>query len=122
MAGCHHRSPEARIEYMSDKIASKLDFTQEQKAKLNAITADLKKDVAEEKARRQAMRGEVEQLILADTLDQKKVKSLIKAHHERMDAKVDVYLSKVADLHQSLKPEQKKELIEWMDKFHRHWD
>ncbi len=120
--GCRGRSPEARVDHIADKIASKLDFTNEQKALLTKITDDLKKDFADERARKKALLPEMEQMLLADSLDQKRVKELIKARHDRMNSKVDGYLAKVADLHKALKPEQKKELVEYLQKFQRHWD
>ncbi|NUN04613.1 MAG: Spy/CpxP family protein refolding chaperone [Bdellovibrio sp.] len=121
LAGCH-KNPEKRIAAISEKIAAKLDFNEQQKALLNDITADIKKDFAEEKNRRQTMKDDFKSMILADNLDKAKVKELIHARRVRMEEKTDKYLDRVAALHKTLSPEQKKELIDKVEKFHKKWE
>jgi Spy/CpxP family protein refolding chaperone len=120
-AGCH-RSPEEKMTAISEKIADKLDFNDQQKALLADIIGEMKKDFAEEKALRQSMKGDFKTMILSDDLDKSKIKSLIKERQARMDSKVDKYLDKVAALHKTLTPEQKKEIIDKIEKVHRHWE
>ncbi len=121
MMGCH-RSPEDRIEHISSRIASKLDFNEQQKGLLKEITEEMKKDFAEEKSIRMGKFSEAKNLLLADALDTVKVKSLIKERQARMDQKVDKYLDKVSALHRTLTPEQKKEIIEKAEKFQKHFE
>lgn len=121
LTGCH-KSPEERMTAISEKIADKLDFNEQQKALLNDITSELKKDFQEEKSIRHGMKDEVKAMILADNLDKAKIKELIKARQERINSKVDKYLDKVAALHKTLTPEQKKEIIDKMEKFHQRWE
>ncbi|HEY1080045.1 MAG TPA: Spy/CpxP family protein refolding chaperone [Bdellovibrio sp.] len=121
LAGCH-KNPEERIAAISEKIADKLDFNEQQKVLLNDITAEIKKDFAEEKSRRQSMKDDFKNMILADDLDKAKVKELLNARHQRMEEKTDKYLDKVAALHKTLTPEQKKELIDKVEKFQKKWD
>ena len=89
LAGCHHSSPEDKIQKVSERIASKLDFNDQQKNILNDITSDLKKDFKEEKNIRLSHQDDIKKLILADTLDKDKIKVLIKERQERMNAKID---------------------------------
>lgn len=117
-AGCH-RSPEERMTAISEKIADKLDFNDQQKALLNDITSELKKDFADEKSLRDAKKEEFKSMLLADDLDKAKIKNLIKERQARMDSKIDKYLDKVAALHKTLTPEQKKEILEKVEKFHK---
>ncbi|WII70847.1 Spy/CpxP family protein refolding chaperone [Bdellovibrio sp. 22V] len=121
LSGCH-KSPEERISAISEKIADKLDFNEQQKALLGDITSEMKKDFAEEKNVRKGMKDTVKGLILADDLDKSRIKELIKARQARFDAKVDKYLDKVAALHKTLTPEQKKEMIDKIEKFHARWE
>jgi len=121
LSGCRHgRSPEERVQYMAEKLSDKLDFNAEQKALLAEITKELQADWAQEKQRRDAVRAEAEKMILSDSLDTARVKELIKERQSRMDSKIDKYLEKVAALHKTMNPEQKKELVELINKFHRH--
>jgi Spy/CpxP family protein refolding chaperone len=121
LSGCH-KSPEERITKISEKIADKLDFTDQQKVLLGDITTELKKDFAEEKAYKQSMQGDFKAMLLAPDLDKAKIKEAIKARQARMDSKVDKYLDKVAALHKTLSSEQKAEIIEKLEKFQNHWD
>ena len=121
LAGCH-KNPEERISAISEKIADKLDFNEQQKVLLNDITSEIKKDFAEEKNRRQSMKDDFKNMILADDLDKAKIKEIINARHARMEEKTDKYLDKVAALHKSLTPEQKKDLIDKVEKFHKKWE
>lgn len=120
-SGCH-RSPEEKMTAISETIAYKLDFNDQQKALLADIVGEMKKDFAEEKALRQSMKGDLKSMILADDIDKEKVKTLIKERQARMDSKVDKYLDKVAALHKTLTPEQKKEIVEKIEKMQRHWE
>lgn len=117
-AGCH-RSPEEKMTAISEKIADKLDFNEQQKALLADIVAEMKKDFAEHKAQRASTRGDIKSMILSDDLDKAKVKEMIKARQERMDSKIDKYLDRVAALHKTLTPEQKAELIEKLEKLQK---
>lgn len=117
LAGCHRHSPEEKIQYVSEKIASKLDFNDQQKSLFEDITKELKVDFAEEKKIRLSLKSEVQGMIQSDQLDKVRVKSLIKERQDRMNSKIDKYLDKVAALHKTLTADQKKEIIEKMDKF-----
>lgn len=94
-AGCH-RSPEERMSMVSEKIADRLEFNDQQKALLNDIVADMKKDFAEAKARRESMKGEFTAMLMAQDLDKAKIKGLIKERQERMDVLSDKYIDKIA--------------------------
>ena len=89
---------------------------------VKSITDEIKKDFSEEKKNRLAVREEIKKQILAPDLDQEKVKTLIKERQLRMNSKVDKYVEKVAALHKTLTTEQKKEILETMDKMSRHFE
>ncbi len=116
LAGCKPNSPEARIDKISERIADKLDFTNQQKDLMKDITNQIKADIADEKSHKLALKDEVQKMILEPELDQTKVRELIKARQERMNAKMDKYLGKVAALHRTLNQEQRSEIIKKMDK------
>ncbi|MBL7558140.1 MAG: Spy/CpxP family protein refolding chaperone [Bdellovibrionaceae bacterium] len=117
LSACHSRTPEARIDHVASKVASKLDFTAEQKILLDDIAAEIKKDFQSEKEVRLSMRNEFKTWITSSELDKAKVKETIKSKMDRMEGRVDKYLDKVAALHKTLNAEQKEELIGFLDKF-----
>ncbi|MEN0060118.1 MAG: Spy/CpxP family protein refolding chaperone [Bdellovibrio sp.] len=121
MTACH-RSPEERIAAMTEKIADKLDFNEQQKALLNDIANEMKKDFAAEKETRLSMKNEFKSMILADELNKARIKEVIKERQDRMNTKVDKYVDKVAALHKTLTPEQKKELIDKIEKIQKRWE
>lgn len=122
LTACHSRSPESRVDHVASKVASKLDFTSEQKALLDDIAAEIKKDMQAEKEVRLSMKSEFKSWINSSELDKAKVKETIKSKVDRFENRVDKYLDKVAALHKTLNPEQKAELLAFLDKFGRHQD
>tara|TARA_B110001454_G_scaffold28073_1_gene27477 strand:+ start:80173 stop:80610 length:438 start_codon:yes stop_codon:yes gene_type:complete len=122
LTACHSRSPEAKIDHVASRVASKLDFTAEQKVLLDDIANEIKKDIQSEKEVRQSMKSEFRSWILSSELDKTKVKETIKSKMDRMENRVDKYLDKVAALHKTLNAEQKEELLGFLDKFGPHND
>lgn len=121
-AGCKNHNPEARIEKMSKRIANKLDFNDQQKALLDQMTAELKKDFAAEVPFRQTLQDELKKQVNQPELDQAKLVQLIRERQARMDAKLEKYVAKIAEIHKTLNPEQKAEVLEKLDKFSRYVD
>lgn len=117
LTACHSHSPEAKIDHVASKVASKLDFSPEQKVLLDEIASEIKKDIQSEKEVRLSMRNEFRSWISASELDKTKVKETIKSKMDRMEGRVDKYLDKVAALHKTLNAEQKEELLGFLDKF-----
>lgn len=121
-SGCRHHTPEQRVAFVSEKIASKLDFDDHQKALLKEITDEIAKDMKEGRERRKANAGEIKAMLAGDVLNKTRVKELLKERQAFIDSKMDKYIDKVAALHATLKTEQKKELLEKIDRFESHWD
>lgn len=121
MTGCK-RSPDEKIEKIGSKISSYLDFSEQQDQILKEITAELKTDFATERSYRKSMASEVETLLMAENLDTSRVKQIIEERNARMNQKVDKYLTKVAALHKTLTPEQKKEILEKLQKLQKYME
>ncbi len=117
-----NRSPEEKIEKFSDKISSYLDFTENQDRILKEIASEAKKDYAAEREFRETIASEMEALLMAENLDTSRVKQIIEERSTRMNQKVDKYLTKVAALHKTLTPEQKKEILEKFKKLQKHME
>ncbi len=121
MTACHH-SPEKRIDHMSAKIASKLDFNDEQKRLLKEITEDMKTEFNQMKSDRKAKLSDIKSLISASDLDQVHVKKMMEERQSKMNQLFDKYFVKVAALHKTLTNQQKQELIETLEKFESRWN
>lgn len=120
--GCRNHSPEQRIAFVSEKIASKLDFNDQQKSLLKDITDEVQKDMKEARERKKAGAEEIKSMISGDVLNKARVKELLQQRQEFIDSKMDKYIDKVAALHATLNPEQKKEILEKLEKFQGHWE
>lgn len=120
-AGCKH-SPEERVDKISARVASHLDMNDAQKALLNDLTTEIKKDLREAKDDRQQKRKDFVSIILADDLDETKVKEMINDRQSKMDEKVQKYLPKIKALHKTLTADQKKQIVEFSEKMNRHWE
>jgi outer membrane murein-binding lipoprotein Lpp len=120
LAGCRHSSPEARVDKISERIASKLDFNETQKDLLNAIKTEIKADMENEKKYRLAVKDEMQKMIMAPDLDQARLKDLFNERQQRMQVKADKYITKIAELHKSLNLEQKHSIVEKINMFVEH--
>ena len=119
MMGCH-KSPEERVEKISSRIASKLDFNEQQKALLKEITDELKQDVTQNQQLRRSRFSEIESIVMSTDIDQTKIKEFAKGHQNHMEAMTDKYIPKIAALHKTLSPEQKTKIVEKMQYFQQH--
>lgn len=120
MVGCkgrgHHGMSPKHVEKMEKRIASKLDLNEAQKVKLSAITAELKKIMAE----KQSGRGEdiefAKTQIKADKLNTAEIRSFLEQKQEDHVAIFERLSPKIVDFHASLNAEQKAEMVEFLDK------
>ncbi len=98
-----------------DWIAKRLNLDDQQKVKLEAIHEAMKQARAEFKDERAALLDEVEAQVKSDQLDQAKVLQLFEQRHARMNQAAPQIIAKVAELHATLTPEQKAEVIKHLD-------
>jgi Spy/CpxP family protein refolding chaperone len=123
-SACHrHHTPAERAEWMTGKVAKRLNLDDQQKAKLAAV----KDEVLAARAESQKEHGAIMEAVIAqvqsDRLDQAKLAQLIEQHQAEQTRVMQRALPKVAEWHASLRPEQKAEAVEhirrWME---RHGD
>lgn len=118
----HHRSPEKRAEWIVSKVSSKLDLTEEQKSKLDAVKAAVLDLHKEHQADRTQHLEELKAWIMSEKLEVTRVKALMAQRQKAMDQNVDRVFGKVSEFHSSLSTEQKKKAVELIDKFASHWE
>ena len=108
------------------RIKGQLNLTDAQNAKLQDLVAAAK-DLFQKHAEAQdPFRTQVEALISAPTLDTDQVRSLIHdregAFKKDFDAALDTLLPKLAAFTDSLTPDQKKKVVDFLNKMGPKWD
>jgi len=130
LAACSHRYHGHGWQAMSDedaakakarmveRIGSKLDLDDAQKAKLGAVADQWR-------AQRQALRGttdprsEIRSLVAGNTFDRDKAKAFIDGKAQAIQAGSPALIAAVGDFYDSLKPEQQQKVREFMSR--RGW-
>jgi len=98
-----------------DWIAKRLKLDDQQKVKLEAIQEAIQQARKESRDQRAELLNEVEAQIKSDQLDQAKVLQLVEQRLTLIDQAAPQIIAKVAELHASLTPEQKAEVIKHLD-------
>jgi len=112
------------IDGINNHLKSELQLTAEQAAKLQDFTDTMKSDLVENNAASKARNAEWISMIETPTLDQAKIRAMIKTgaaeSAKNTDAWLDRYLPKMAAFHDSLTPDQLKKAAgyfqKWSDK------
>lgn len=116
--GCRHeRHPGA--EFMADYLAEALDLNDAQRRQADEIRAELMEKGKGLKAAHHRTAEELKALLMADTLDQERLKAIAAEHRGRMDEIVDLAILRLAEFHSTLSAEQKAKLVDKMEKFRK---
>jgi len=105
---------------MVDRIGSRLDLDEAQKAKLGAVADQLR-------AQRQALtagsdpRTEVQSLVAGNTFDRAKAKAFIDAKTGAIQAKSPELIAAVGDFYDSLRPDQQQKVRDYMTRGGHGW-
>lgn len=115
-----HHSPAERADWMTGKIAKRLDLDDQQKAKLAAVKDELLAARAESQKERRANMEEVVAQVKSDRLDEDKVAQLIERHQAGQTRMMQRVLPKVSEWHASLRPDQKAEAAKMIQRWTDH--
>lgn len=132
LAACSHRYHGHGWQAMSDedaakrkarmveRIGSKLDLDDAQKAKLGAVADQLR-------AQRKALTGgadpraELQTLVAGNTFDRAKAQAFVDGKAQAIEAGSPALIAAVGDFYDSLKPEQQQKVREFMSRGRRGW-
>jgi periplasmic protein CpxP/Spy len=132
LAACSHRHHHTNWQSMSEedaakmrsrmieRVASRLDLDEAQKAKLGVVADQLR-------AGRQALRGDtdpradVQSLVAGNTFDRAKAKALIDAKTSTVQSKSPELIAAFGDFYDSLKPEQQQKVRDFMQRGRHGW-
>lgn len=110
VVGCHGRggTPEARAAWVSEKVASRLELDDAQKAKLNVVRAALTDAMKEFQGVRDVGRSTLRSELGKETMDAAKLTAAIQAHLDVVSRRAPDVVAAVVDLHSSLRPDQRE--------------
>jgi Spy/CpxP family protein refolding chaperone len=107
---------------MVERVGSKLDLDEAQKAKLGVLADKLREQRNALVGSGGDPRAEMAAVVAGPTFDRAKAKSLVEAKTSAINSKSPEVIGAMADFYDSLKPEQQAKLREWMDKRgHGRW-
>ncbi len=120
ISGCGHRSPEQRAEWMTEKIASKLELNEVQKKQLNSFKDELMDKKRQLRASRSTIEGELIAQLRNEKIDQEHLKEVIAKEEAKLDEMASTFVTQLAEFHDSLTPEQRTKLTEMVEKWEDH--
>lgn len=115
MPACKH-SPEERAVKVVKHVSRKLDLNEAQKAELEKLANEAATDFKSTRPQRAELAKEVEKQVLAEKADVTELRKLIDNQQTRRKEMMDKWLTKLADFHAKLTPEQKQKAAELMKK------
>ena len=114
--GCRHEHHPA-AEFMVDYLAEAFDLDDAQRRQVDQIRDELMAKGKQLKAGHRRAAEELKGLVMADTLNQERLKTIAAEHRGRIDELVDLAILRLADFHRSLSAEQKAKLVSKIEKF-----
>ncbi len=122
--GCHHRepgahpfglsgywTPEKKVEFIKERIAEKLDLTEDQKSTLDRIGSEMVAKREQMQAERQAFRSQFMDEIQKEHVDADALKSLFESKLPVIQDLMSMAAENIAEFHSILTPEQRATLI-----------
>ena len=106
---------------MIDKVSSRLELDDAQKAKLNVLADKLREQRHALVGSTTDPRAELQSLVAGATFDRAKAKSLVEAKTAAITTQSPELIAAVADFYDSLKPEQQAKVREFMAKRGHSW-
>ncbi len=113
--GWHHgdnTDPSARIEHMVDHVFSRVDATDEQKAKITSIASAAYKDLAPMRTEMKQARTQAVQLLTAQTIDDGAINTLRGEQSKKIDTAMTRATTALTDIAKVLTPEQRAQVRE----------
>lgn len=116
----HHRGgwhgggddPSARIEHMVERVFSRVDATDEQKAKITTIASDAYRDLAPLRGQFRSARKDALNLLTAQEVDSAAIEALRSSQVELLDKASNRASTAMTEIAQVLTPEQRAQVRE----------
>jgi Spy/CpxP family protein refolding chaperone len=125
-SGCRSHSDQGRAEFMVDYIAETLDLTDQQRAQLDRIKEEFVAKAETMRADKKAMHDAFMAELRKEEIDPQRLKGLIAQKQEQMTEILDLAVTRLAEFHRTLTPEQREKLVSKLEWFHQkhedHWE
>ncbi len=124
MAGCYHKTPEQRTEGVVKHLVTTLNLDADQTAKLEKMKDEFLARRSDMVKMREESFNDVKEIMLNPQLDQARLNARTEKIQAQTNDMIRFISTKIAELHDMLTPEQRKKLIEEMEKHsqgHHHW-
>lgn len=122
--GCHRcckgKDPEAKIQKVAGYVSDELDLNADQERLLGELTKELGATARTMRSGKQELFASVRAEFKNSTIDQAKLVEQVGTQHQRLHDSIPGIVAKVAALHATLKPEQRKELDKLLEKLEAH--
>jgi len=124
--GCRSDSHQGKAEFMVDYIAETLDLTDQQRAQLDGIKEEFVAKAEAMRAEKKALHDAFMAELRKTEIDPQLLKGLIAQKQGQMTEILDLAVTRLAEFHRALTPEQREKLVaklEWFHQRHRdHWE
>jgi len=114
------KSPAEKITFIADRIANKLDFTKNQKIQLDVIKKEILSKTDFFQSGREDMLNSFIKIIKSDKISPDELNSLINKREAMMKKNRPFFVKEFIAFHSILTAEQKKKVVEKIEKFHNH--
>jgi Spy/CpxP family protein refolding chaperone len=124
-SGCRSHSHQGKAEFMVDYIAETLDLTDQQRAQLDGIKEEFVAKAEAMQTDKRAMHDAFMAELRKAEIDPQLLKGLIAQKQEQMTEILDLAVTRLAEFHRTLTPEQREKLVSKLTYFHEkhedHW-
>jgi Spy/CpxP family protein refolding chaperone len=124
LAGCYHRTPEQRAEYMVNRMAEELSLSDVQKAQLEKIKNEFLVRRAEMPKLREETVKEANALMRSAEIDKARLNALVEKSQTHANDMINFVAAKFTEIHDMLTPEQREKLFKHIEEHmhhERHW-
>ena len=125
-SGCRSHSDQGKAEFMVDYVAETLDLTDEQRAQLEGIKEEFVAKAEAMRAEKKAMHDAFMAELRKEEIDPQRLKELIAQKQEQMTEILDLAITRLAEFHRTLTPEQREKLVAKLEYFRQrhqdHWE
>jgi Spy/CpxP family protein refolding chaperone len=120
-SGCRSQSDQGKAEFMVDYIAETLDLTEPQRAQLEGIKEEFVAKAETLRADRKAMHDAFMAELRKEEIDPQRLKELITQKQAQMSEILDLAVTRLAEFHRTLTPEQREKLVTKLEYMHQKY-
>lgn len=115
-------NPEKRAQRMADMLTDELDLDDKQSQHLNKIKEEILAKGKEYRKHRRVIKDEILAQINSDAVSEDKLNSVFEQQEPYRKEMRKFMISKFAEFHKTLKPEQRTKLAELVEKFSKRFE